>query len=112
MPSFNIEKIDFKVNCGISEEKVRNIIEDSFPKGDQILYRDVADNIYRELEKLGYQFNVIVSNLIDEKFQVGFAVFRVYSEMMEFKVSYCGKFDWGQHPAKTPGNKYLVKIWN
>ena len=111
MPSFNIEKIDFKVNCGISEEKVCNIIEDSFPKGDEILYKDVADNVYKKLEKLGHQFNVIVSNLTDEKLQVSFALFSIYSQKMEFKVSYCGKFNWGQHSRDTRGNTYLVKIW-
>ena len=111
MPSFNIEKIDFKVNCGISEEKVRNIIEDSFPKGDEILYRDVANNIYEKLEKLGHQFNVIVANDADEKFQVSFALFSIYSQRMEFKVSYCGEFNWGQHSRDTRGNEYSVKIW-
>ena len=78
MPSFNIEKKDFQVNCGISEEKVRNIIEDSFPKGDEILYKDVACDIREKLEKLGYQFNVLVSNSWDEKIQVSFALFSVY----------------------------------
>ena len=111
MPSFNIEKIDFEVNCGMSEEKVRNIIEDSFPKGDEILYSDVSRKIYCELEKLGHQFNVIVSNSLSETFQVSFAVYRVYSQKMEFKVSYCGEWEWGQHSRNTTGNTYSVKIW-
>ena len=54
---------------------------------------------------------MIVSNLMDEKLQVSFALFSIYSQKMEFKVSYCGKFNWGQHSRDTRGNTYLVKIW-
>ena len=112
MPTFNIEKIEFKTKCGIKEEKIRNIIEDSFPVADEINFGDVAKKIGDGLKNLGYNFNVHVAQYICTCFQINCGISIVYKELIKYIVKYDGVYNFKCDDRTTTGNKYYVFIWN
>ena len=112
MPTFNIEKKEFETKCGIKEEEIRNIIEDSFPVADKIEFGDVSKKIRDKLGNLGYNFNVFVTDYFTYFANTYCGISIVYHELIEYHVKYDGEGKWTNATYITTGNKYLVKIWN
>ena len=112
MPTFNIEKKEFITKCGIKEEEIRNIIEDSFPVADKIEFGDVSKNIRDKLGNLGYNFNVFVSDYFDYRVMTYIGLSIVYHEYIEYRVKYSGEPKWRRETYLTTGSDYIVKIWN
>ena len=111
MPAFNIEKKEFKSKCGIKEEQIRDIIEDSFPVGDRINFADVANKIKVGLKDLGYIFNVYVAYEPSHEFGTNCGICISCGEFIKYKVKYDGEWKAKNNDMDTPGSKYLVMIW-
>ena len=112
MPTFNIEKLEFKTKRGIKEEKIRNIIEDSFPVADKLQFEDVANKIRDELGNLGYNFNVFVTEFLSHALHTNCGISIVGNEIIRYFVKYNGENKCTRDDRTTTGNKYLVVIWN
>ena len=111
MPTFNIEKTEFKTTCGIKEEDIRNIIEDSFPVADTISFQKVANNIRIKLENLGYDFNVYVIDHFSHLCHLYCGLSYVCgNNLIEYHVKYNGQAT--DSFRSTTGHKFLVMIWN
>ena len=113
MPAFNIRKIESQIKCGIKEEKIRNIIEDSFPVADVLDFYDVSTKISKGLKNLGYNFNVYVAENISACLHSNGGISIVYKDFfIRYVVKYCGELKMGCGYRTTPGQQYLVIIWN